>query len=227
MSTVNKVAPMKEDDITTEFMSLLMGDIGYHISPMRLCYTRQFRMLELCFSRGISPIYVSPKLEGSPALGFQGLYLFELILRTYIFRYGYVIQYDHQAPSPETFILPLRLLELCLRYGARVQFRLCFGPVCRNKHKNEVALKVRAEYTSVIHDPASWGIVSRSCALATFAEQRDWEVTLRDLVELWFPQDYKILQHLIDRNQSTTGLNLDPHSPSPNISLGQTSTALD
>ncbi|KAI0121883.1 hypothetical protein F4814DRAFT_457770 [Daldinia grandis] len=214
MSTVSKIA-LTSDDVTTEFMSLLMGEIGYHTSPMGLCYTRQFKMLELCFSRGISPNYIGPKLEGPLQFGFQGLSLFELILQTYIFRHGYVIRYDRQDLPPEPFINPLRLLELCLRYGARVQFRLCFGPVSRDKRNGEVVLKVRAEYTSILDDSSSWGVVPRSCPLTAFAEERNWEVTLRDLVELWFPQDYKTLQHLIDRNQNMT--NLDLHLLSPEV----------
>lgn len=159
-------------------------------------YDRICDTLELCFSRGISPNH---------ATQVKGPTLFDYMLMLLI-SYGYQFLYDIDTPlNLPINIYPVRLLELCLRYGARSQLKLCFGPIYRHKLTNKVYLNAGFDLgpafntDEMIHRWEIKSTVSTS-PIALLAKQRDWVVTLRDLAELWAPDHYMILQDLLDRN---------------------------
>lgn len=47
-------------------------------------------------------------------------------------------------------------------------------------------------------------------SLVALAKQREWVHTVRDLVEFWFPNDYEVLQCLLDRNGGEIGPEYKP-----------------
>ncbi|KAI1377992.1 hypothetical protein F4677DRAFT_414128 [Hypoxylon crocopeplum] len=214
-SIAGTVEPIVED--ANDLVLLLVSCISHFTSDLKIvCYGRLCQFLELCFSRGISPNYVSPWLKG--------LSLFELTLLAVLFPGGqYQLRYNNTDLPDSIHIYPLRLLELCLRYGARSQFRICFGPMFRERHYDLVSVQVRPmfaaeEFNEAVKRQRPLSI-SKSSPVAALAEKRNWTpVTLRDLVQLWFPNDCGVLQHLIDRNNDGN-ISPDLRYPSPDRPL--------
>jgi len=96
------------------------------------------------------------------------------------------------------------LIRVFLLYGAPPDFYLDFR--CRFTRKDgeefvQVFPKVEREgdqlFDGVFVHPTD-GIVK-------LAEGRGWKLSLREIVEYWFPKRYKVLQELIDRNAARQG----------------------
>lgn len=183
-----------------------------HQSPLLTHYDRLCEMLELCFSRGVSPNYICQ---------YEGLVFFDYMLLMFIFR-AKRFYYDgdfinHYSQT----IHPIRLLELCLRYRAKSQLRLRFGPIYQHKWSSEVLVKVEPDLGPAyrdkidsVQDIESKFFTTSTSRIALFAKQRGWVLTLYDLLEVWAPDDYEMLQSLLDRNNDPdVASNLIAHSP--------------
>ncbi|KAI0116206.1 hypothetical protein F4776DRAFT_666527 [Hypoxylon sp. NC0597] len=195
----------------SDFAVLLMGQINpADVRDKIIDYERLCSMLELCFWRGVSPNYISS--------AFKGLSLFDLMLIWFIYHSFDRILYNHEDLPPNTFIRPLRLFELCLRYGAKSQIQLRVDPEshCENEHLIAAQLNIAGKnvFSEALPGVKEW-FCPKSSPIAVFAEQRNWVVTIRDLVELWFPRHHEILQQLIDRNACDTDSRL--HLPSHDL----------
>jgi hypothetical protein len=108
------------------------------------------------------------------------------------------------------------IIRVFLLYGAEPYFWLRFGPRYRNNDGQEFirvvpqvgtegeekVLRFRpereGESNEIYIDVDSEGIIQ-------FAKERDWTLSLRDIVEYWFPKRAKVLQELIDRNAARHG----------------------
>jgi hypothetical protein len=97
------------------------------------------------------------------------------------------------------------LIRVFLLYGAEPYFWLRFGPRYRNKEGQEfirvvplVGPEREEEFNEIYIDVDSEGIIQ-------FAKEKDWTLSLRDIVEYWFPKRAKVLQELIDRNAARRG----------------------
>ncbi|KAI1413348.1 hypothetical protein F5Y13DRAFT_179486 [Hypoxylon sp. FL1857] len=190
----------------SDLVLLLMGQINQaDVRDKIIDYERLYSMLELCFSRGVSPNYKSSV--------FGGLSLFELMLIWFIYHSFDGIWYDHEELPPRTFIHPLRLLELCLRYGAKSQIQLCLDPESHSGEEAFISAQLMMAGENVFSSRALPGVKEwftlKSSPFATLAKQRGWVVTLHHLVELWFPKHHEVLQQLIDRNTSDMSTGLD------------------
>ncbi|KAI0381420.1 hypothetical protein F5Y04DRAFT_81768 [Hypomontagnella monticulosa] len=108
VSTTVRTQPVAADDTTNDLVLLLVGTTS-EILPKRIDYSRLCKMLELCFSRGISPNYVSPLLRGRT--------LFTILLYIVMFNLsGCELRYNYEVIPKETCIFPLRLFELNVVY---------------------------------------------------------------------------------------------------------------
>ncbi|KAI1456045.1 hypothetical protein F4805DRAFT_433650 [Annulohypoxylon moriforme] len=176
-------------------LCLLLGTMGKRGSRMKVYYERLCLMLEWCFSKGvISPDY--------PVASRPGLSLVDSLLHLFIYRPGFQLWYNETDIDLNTHLYPLRLLELCLRYGARPQLQLLFFNVPGQDDKGFVRVlpsKVLPISTkNYVHE--GW-LTPKTSPLIALASRLKGKVTIRDLTELWFPHDYKVLQELIDRNE--------------------------
>jgi hypothetical protein len=96
-------------------------------------------------------------------------------------------------------------IRVFLLYGADPYFWLQFGPQYKDEDGQKVIRVVAqlgkeriVKYTTIYLDVASERVVK-------FAKQKGWILSLRDLVEFWFPDRAKLLQELIDRNAARQG----------------------
>jgi hypothetical protein len=92
------------------------------------------------------------------------------------------------------------MIRVFLLYGAEPYLWLRFGPRYKSNKGEKlvrVGLQVGAEreepFNAIYIDPNSECIVG-------FAKEKGWTLSLRDIVEYWFPKRAKVLQELIDRN---------------------------
>ncbi|OTA95264.1 hypothetical protein M434DRAFT_393992 [Hypoxylon sp. CO27-5] len=200
----------KDDDgnDASDFTVLMMGQINpADVRDGTVDYVRLCSMLEFCFSRGISPNYISP--------AFNGLSLFDLMLIWFIYHSFDRMRYSYEDLPPGTFIHPLRLVELFLRYGARSQIQICLDAESPCEDEGLIAAQLNIAGKNIFNEALpgvkEWFCL-KSSAIAVFARRRNWAVTIRDLMELWFPKHHEILQRLIDRNACDTdsGLQLPP-----------------
>ncbi|KAF4630923.1 hypothetical protein G7Y89_g7210 [Cudoniella acicularis] len=91
-----------------------------------------------------------------------------------------------------------------LLYGTNPDFYLVFGP--RNvSHKGEALIEVFPKSDKGGERLFDEVYVPKSDHIVSFAESKGWSLSLRDLVEYWFPKRYKVLQELIDRNSARQG----------------------
>ncbi|KAI1770162.1 hypothetical protein F4818DRAFT_276901 [Hypoxylon cercidicola] len=181
------------NDLALILLSKRIGGYG----TLKLRYDRLCDMLEMCFSRGISPNYVGQFTES----------ILDYMILMFIFpmdRFNY--DNDTEVPYAQP-MYPVRLLELCLRYGARSQLRLRFGPIYQHKLSNVVIVEVKPDLGPTYRDkpklvwsPEKTSHTAITSPISVFAKKRGWTVTLRDLIELWAPDDHEILQSLLDRN---------------------------
>ncbi|KAI2471577.1 hypothetical protein F4781DRAFT_386700 [Annulohypoxylon bovei var. microspora] len=187
--------------ISDILMCLLFGAIGNRGPRMKLHYERQCKMLEWCFSKGIaSPNHVDINALGLP--------LVDCMLLSLLYRPSYRLWHNETYIHPKTHLYPLRLLELCLRYGARPQLQLYFYGNYEEKH--EPFVRVQPVFARRgVHE--GW-YTPKTSRIAILAGQRKGTITVRDLVELWFPHDYKVLQRLIDRNERVKNPGIDIHT---------------
>ncbi|KAI0838389.1 hypothetical protein F5Y06DRAFT_45438 [Hypoxylon sp. FL0890] len=195
-------------DNASDLALLLMGQIKRSVRI--LDYDRLCSMLELCFSRGVSPNYISSVL--------YGLSLFDVMLIWFIYHLYGAILYNHEGLPADTYIYPLRLLELCLRYGAKTQIQLRLDPEPHCENESFIMVQLMVDETKNLSDTLIWAegwFTPKSSPISSFAKQRNWVVTIRDLVELWFPKHHEILQQLIDKNAAD--MNSGSHSPFPEI----------
>jgi hypothetical protein len=97
------------------------------------------------------------------------------------------------------------MIRVFLLYGAEPYFWLRFGPRHRTSEGQEVVRVVpqvgterEEQFNEIYIDVDSEGIIE-------FAKERGWTLSLRDIVEYWFPKRAKVLQELIDRNAARHG----------------------
>ncbi|KAI0886844.1 uncharacterized protein GGS22DRAFT_118401 [Annulohypoxylon maeteangense] len=197
----DQVPTFNWDEIHEDPLCLLLGTMGTRRSQMKIYYERLCEMLEWCFSKGVtSPNYIG--------INQPGLSLVDCILLLLMYRPSYDLWYNKTDIHHDTNLYPLRLLETCLRYGARPQLQLWFYDCYQEKDKGFV--RVRPVFSNkFIHE--GWHTPKES-PLAVFAKQREGIVTIRDLTELWFPCHYVVLQKLIDRNDQATESKRDTHT---------------
>ncbi|KAI1139137.1 hypothetical protein F5Y05DRAFT_339637 [Hypoxylon sp. FL0543] len=216
-------------NISGDLALLLMGQINPADMRDRVMdYDRLCSMLEMCFSRGVSPNYTSS------ALG--RLSLFDLMLVWFIYHSFDTRLYNHEELPLNICIHPLRLLELCLRYGAKSQIQLHLDPGSQSGSEGLILAQLMIDGKEVIGKILSgdnaW-FSPESSPIAGFAKERNWVVTLRDLVEIWFPnpKHYEVLQRLIDRNSSdmNSGQQLSSHEVPSSLQgeLGQSWSAVE
>lgn len=191
------------NDISNDILCLLLGTMHRRERKMAIYYERLCQMLEWCFSKGvISPNHVDFNLPG--------LRLVDCILITLMQRSDYRLWYDEKNIGPSTHLYPLRLLELCLRYGARPQLELWMYDSSTEKEEGYIrvcpVLKKRG-----IHE--GW-LSPKTSSIAALGKQEQGLVTIRDLTELWFPRDYKILQELIDNSERDKSFEVDARTGS-------------
>ncbi|KAI1323552.1 hypothetical protein F5Y16DRAFT_412582 [Xylariaceae sp. FL0255] len=144
----------------------------------------------------------------------------------------YSDRYWNSFSSRETlFILPFQLLHLCLRYGARSQLELCFGPCYRRKKKAEeqISIRIKGKDEPDIQDNGGdddddddddddvWDspcYTTPGSPLVSMAKRHNGVLHAGDLFRLWFPDDFKVLQALLDENEKQNGAVELPYSPS-------------
>ncbi|KAI1087409.1 hypothetical protein F5B19DRAFT_74971 [Rostrohypoxylon terebratum] len=197
------------NDISNDILCLLLGTMSRRERKMVVYYEQLCQMLEWCFSKGvISPNHVDFNLPG--------LRLVDCILITLIQRSDYRLWYDEKNIDPSIHLYPLRLLELCLRYGAKPQLELWMYDSSNEKDKEYIRVCPVLNKRG-IHE--GW-MSPKVSPIATFGKQKHGLVTVRDLTELWFPHDYKILQELIDKYERDTSFEVGTHTGSVPSHLG-------
>ena len=97
------------------------------------------------------------------------------------------------------------VIRVFLLYGAEPYFWLRFGPRYRNNKGQElirvtpqVGMEQEEKLNEIYVDADSESIIE-------FAREKGWTLSLRDIVEYWFPKRAKVLQELIDRNAGRRG----------------------
>ncbi|KAI3325658.1 hypothetical protein HD806DRAFT_521180 [Xylariaceae sp. AK1471] len=169
-----------------DIVSLLCGDtlspLPLNPSPIESCnvYENMCRATQLLFTEGLTPNFTS--------FIWGGMTLFECYICYFLF------SWCKQA------VKPLGLLELCLRYGATSQLCLIFGPIYQEKGKVERVIKVGIDFaqdrTSQFEE--NYIYVHATVPIVSFALQRSGVLSLHDLFEFWFPDDYGRLHRLLD-----------------------------
>jgi hypothetical protein len=149
---------------------------------------RQVKTLGYCFEHGIS---------ANSRGGFSGTAsAWQRIVWTFM-------QMRPRWRRPDLEFEPV--IRVFLLYGAEPHFWLRFGPRYRSNAGQEVVrviLQVGMEreepFYEIYVDVNTEGIVK-------FAKEKGWTLSLRDIVEYWFPKRAKVLQELIDRNAARQG----------------------
>jgi hypothetical protein len=96
------------------------------------------------------------------------------------------------------------LIRVFLLYGANPNFYLDFGSRFTRKDGEEfvkVFPKVEREGNKLFDSI----LVHQTDGIVRLAEEKGRKLSLREIVEYWFPRRYKVLQELIDRNAARQG----------------------
>jgi hypothetical protein len=97
------------------------------------------------------------------------------------------------------------VMRVFLLYGAEPHFWLRFGPRYRS-NKGQDVVRVVPQVGMERNEPLREIFVDANTeGIVKFAKEKGWTLSLRDIVEYWFPKRAKVLQELIDRNAARQG----------------------
>ncbi|KAI0475583.1 hypothetical protein GGR56DRAFT_520370 [Xylariaceae sp. FL0804] len=186
-------------------------------------YERLYETVKWCISFGVSPNQVSQMWDG--------LSMFECFLCFFLFKSS---SFDDPPHRYDISVRPYRLFEMFLRHGARSRLEFRFwssaeAPEPLRQNSSEPPMENTGFILSKIlpsgrpkakpedirqvlvtnNTPGSVAtIVSAAWTkpVVALASQHDWTISLRQLLKLWFPDDYHGLHRLIDKNEDAAGL---------------------
>jgi len=149
-------------------------------------YERLYHMMQLLLATGLSPNTISWKG--------RGITVFECCICYFL---------TPSIPCPDVVINPFSLFELFLLHGAKSDLRLVFGPTYQRRGTNIRIVRVAA--FSGMGEGIGFVSVYSTAPIVSFAFQRDGFLSVRDLFEFWFPDDYMRLHQLLDRRDTVAG----------------------